>query len=178
LGDYNIDSQAAAHKQLADIFQDYTKCSPLLTTNAYASTAEGRDAAATKEVQRDPAGAVVPRVEVQRDPAGGWRSGPEDGPGLSMDHLCILPLHPHSPIHLALFLCRRPHMIPRYPSVNRCQRTYENTATGSTHRGRRRPNTKGGKGKGTLSDIVRASHCRRHSNTSYSTMLSEHIQTP
>ena len=84
------DSQAAALKQLADIFQDCTKHLPLLQANAKAFTNDVQNAAANQEVQCDPAGVqglptggvlqglpggAVPRVEteVQRDP-GSWRS--------------------------------------------------------------------------------------------------------
>jgi hypothetical protein len=67
------DSQAVALlKQLADIFQDCTKRSPLLQAGDDASTEEVQNAAANQEVQRDPAG-------VQGVPAGVPPSSPGGG---------------------------------------------------------------------------------------------------
>jgi hypothetical protein len=92
----STDSQTAALKQLADIFQDCTKRSPLLQADAEDATKENI-AAANQQVQRGSAGdqglptgvsqgspgRAVPRVqtEVQRDPAGADpRVDPVDGP--------------------------------------------------------------------------------------------------
>jgi hypothetical protein len=97
----STDSQTAARKQLADIFQDCTKCSPLLQANTDTPTDEvPENAAANQEVQCDPAGVqglptgvpqgsshggAVPRVqtEVQWDPAGAVpRVDPVNGPSM------------------------------------------------------------------------------------------------
>jgi hypothetical protein len=93
------DSQVAALKQLADIFQDCTKRSPLLQADDEISTEEVQNAAANQEVQRESAGVqglpagvphgspggAIPRVEpeVQRDPTGAVpRVDPVNGPSM------------------------------------------------------------------------------------------------
>jgi hypothetical protein len=94
------DSQTAALKQLADIFQDCTKRSPLLQANADKSNnKEVQNAAANQEVQCEPAGVLrlpvsvlhdspggaIPRVEteVHRDPTGAVpRVDPVNGPSM------------------------------------------------------------------------------------------------
>jgi hypothetical protein len=112
------DSQVGALKQLADIFQDCTKRSPLLPSDADAINEN--IAAANQEVQRDPTG-------VQELPAGGPKGSPggafpsegglrgATGPGrrrsnrkpskwtkYASDH-CT-----HSSIHYTTSQCRKP----------------------------------------------------------------------
>jgi hypothetical protein len=95
----STDSQAAALKQLADIFQDCINRSPLLQADADAPTNEVHNAVANQEVHHDLAGVqglpagipqgspggAVPRVatEVQRDPTGAVpRVDPGNGPSM------------------------------------------------------------------------------------------------
>jgi hypothetical protein len=173
----STDSQTAALKQLADIFQDCTKRSPLLQADAE-DAAKENIAAANQEVQRGSAGdqglppgvpqgspgGAVPRVqtEIQRDLAGAVpRVDPVNGPS---QHPTTAPTPsptttPSPNTHskgtaIQTTSATPPRVVPLAPTAPTTAApatvpTYNNMAQGSTRR-RRRPSTKKGKGKGTL----------------------------
>jgi hypothetical protein len=111
------DSQTAALKQLVDIFQDCTQCSPLLLAEPSASTKEvlenGHEAV-------KPAG-TVPRVNPSNNPP------PTVPPGFT--HLPSPRVPTTIPITMPASVPRKP---VQHPAPMPATPTYENTAIGST----------------------------------------------